>query len=56
MRVTYMIQSSEDPDFLVDFVHLMSFLCLDGLACHLAVVHSIECEMDCSKASASEAM
>ena len=51
-----MIQPGEDPNFFVDFIHLMSFVCLDGLACHLTVIHSIKCEMDCSEASAPEAM
>lgn len=56
VRVTHMIQSSEDSDFLVDFVHLVFLFCLDGLTSHLAVIHSIKCEVDCSKASAPKAM
>ena len=51
-----MIQASEDPDFLVHFVHLTFLLCLDGLTSDLAIIDSIECEMDCGKASTTQAM
>ena len=55
-RVTYMIQSSEDPDLLVNFIHLVFLLSLYGLASHLAMILSIKREMDSSKAPAPKAM
>lgn len=56
MRVTYMIQAGEDPDFLVHFIHLTFLLCLDDFTSHLAIVDPVECEMDCGKTSAPKAM
>ena len=38
------------------FVNFTFLLRLDSLAGHLAMIDAIECEMDCSKASAPEAM
>jgi len=50
------IQAGEDSDFLVHFIHLTFPLRLDGLASHLAIIDSIECEMDRSKTPTSKAM
>jgi hypothetical protein len=51
-----MVQPCKDPNFLIDFFHLVFLLCLYRLASDLAMIRAIKCEMNCGKASTTEAM